>query len=251
MRSTKARQRLPGLLSGAALLLASVAITVGCISTAELLGGSDDDKDATALKWSAAPGGPGDHNGNRGPSTPPGAPSTGSRGGGRGDDDNRNDNSDNGNANDNTDNGNDNNGNENDNADDNRNDNTDNGNDNTDDNGNDNEAPPCPDGNYRVRTELGGEATGEMEYRELVAGCKRFRVSVEGLAPNATFDVVINTTAVGQILTDSKGRGELEFDTEDGNFPASFPRVNVGDVGFVDRSFGEFSLDCPGSQTCS
>lgn len=139
----------------------------------------------------------------------------------------------------------------NDNADDNANDNADNGNDNAD-NGNDNGAS-CPDGTFRVRADLagGGDATGEIEYRLQPGGCERFRVRIDGFAAG-TYDVTINAAVVGRITADSRGRGELEFDTEDGTFPADFPEVHIGDIGGVGGLVsGILAPDCPADvNTC-
>ena len=130
----------------------------------------------------------------------------------------------NSNANDNTDdNSNDNAGNSNDNSDD-------NANDNSDDNSNDNTGDGlCPDGSTRLGGEIDSPVELEAEYRLFPAGCARFRVKVRDYVAG-TYDVQINGTAVGSIVVGDNGRGELEFDTEDGSFPASFPMMAMGDV---------------------
>ncbi|MCG3125722.1 MAG: hypothetical protein CHACPFDD_00548 [Phycisphaerae bacterium] len=126
-----------------------------------------------------------------------------------------------------------------------------NGNDNgtgNDNGGNDNGGGgTCGDGSTQVATTLtsSGGAEGEMEYRDLPGGCKRFRARVENFAAATTFSVFINGVDVGQITTDSRGRGELRYDTEDGTFPADFPGITVGDVGDVGHvATGTFGSDC-------
>lgn len=167
--------------------------------------------------------------------------------------DNSNDNGA-GNTNDNgADNGNDNGaGNTNDNGADNGNDN---GAGNTNQNDNGSSGDICADGTYRVDTDLtdGGDGDGDMQFRVLVGGCTRFRARVdEGLAPGS-YDVAINNVVVGHIVVDSRGRGELELDSEDGTLPAGFPHVAIGDVGDIGGVlFGTFALDCPQvPQTCN
>lgn len=121
-----------------------------------------------------------------------------------------------------------------------------NGNSNVNGNGNDNGGGgPCPDGSFRVSTELSGTGAGEAEYRLLPGGCERFRVRVEGTLAGRTLDVIVDSVVVGQIVTDSRGRGELELDSEDGTWPAGFPQVDIGDVVQVGAVLsGTFALDC-------
>jgi hypothetical protein len=144
---------------------------------------------------------------------------------------------DNGNTNDNGDD------NTNDNGDDNTNDNgddntNDNGNGNTNDNGNGNDnggGDFCADGSIRLRADdmAGyGDAEGELRYRWLPGGCERFRVKLKDFPPGV-YDVFINDVVVAQVVTDSDGDADVEFDTEDGTFPMDFPEVFAGDVGDI------------------
>ncbi len=154
-------------------------------------------------------------------------------------DDNANANGGNANVNDNgnvnADNGNDNGGNSN--ANDNANVNG--------DNGNENGGGPCPDGSFRVRSDFAGDGEGEAEYRLLPDGCERFRCRVDDAPADRTLDVIVDGVVVGQIRTDSRGRGEIELDSEDGTWPVGFPQVDVGDSVQVGGALsGMLTLDC-------
>ena len=73
---------------------------------------------------------------------------------------------------------------------------------------------------------------------------KRFRVDVDGVTPGV-HTVFLGGVDVGQISTDDRGRGRLEFDTADGTWPQGFPDVFVGDVVDVGgRVSGAFFLNC-------
>jgi hypothetical protein len=135
-----------------------------------------------------------------------------------------------------------------------------NGNDNGVPNGNDNGVPngnandngggggTCPDGSVQLSTTLSGSGTGTMEYRRFSATCARFRVRVEGFPGSSTFQVYVNNVVVGSLSTDSRGRGELRYDTADGNFPSSFPLLQPGDIGDVGhRVAGTLGIDCSDS----
>jgi len=148
-------------------------------------------------------------------------------------DDNGNDNTGNTNGNDNT-------GNTNTNT--NTNDNTGNGNTNT--NTNDNTSGGlCPDGSTRLEGEIDSPVELEAEYRLSAAGCERFRVEVENYAAG-TYDIVVNGMLVGTIQVGGDGRGEQEFDTEDGDFPADFPLMAIGDVVQVGAHSVTMGNDC-------
>ncbi|MBL8877992.1 MAG: hypothetical protein JNG88_02640 [Phycisphaerales bacterium] len=125
---------------------------------------------------------------------------------------------------------------------------TTNGNDNGTTNGNDNGGGggTCPDGSTQLSASLSGGGSGSAEYREVAGGaCKRFRVRTDSGPANSALTVRIQGVAVGTLFTDSRGRGELRYDTSDGNFPANFPAVHTGDVVTVGTSIsGTLTLDC-------
>ncbi|MEP0845310.1 MAG: hypothetical protein HRF50_00655 [Phycisphaerae bacterium] len=236
-----------GMSLAAGLVLALIG---ACVTDSSLLDGG---KDGELINSPRSPG----HSLNSGPG------SGGNHGSGHGGfshenengDDNSNANGDNGNVN--GDNGNVNGDNGNVNGDngnvngDNGNVNGDNGNVNGDngnvngDNGNDNGGGgPCPDGSFRISAALSGSGSGELEYRRLASGCQRFRARIDD-APVGTHDVVVDGVVVGQIVTDSRGRGELEFSTAAGTWPADFPELAIGEQGSVGGVLsGTFALDC-------
>lgn len=134
--------------------------------------------------------------------------------------------------------------------DDNGNDNDENGNKNenenendNDDNGNDNGGGVCQDGSIRLEGEMDSPAELRAEYRLLPAGCERFRVRV-GDYPAGVYDILIDSAVVGTITVTGDGRGEREFDTEDGNFPPDFPDVALGDVVRVGPHEVTLGSDC-------
>jgi hypothetical protein len=88
----------------------------------------------------------------------------------------------------------------------------------------------CPNGEFRVAGSLSGVGpqTGFAEYR-LEPDRERFRVDVSGFTPGS-YSVTLNGVNVGTIFVGSNGSGSLDYDTNDGNFPPSFPTVNCGDV---------------------
>ena len=130
------------------------------------------------------------------------------------------------------------------------------GNDNggNDNGGNGNGGDVCPDGSFEIDGDLfdGGDEVGDAEYRESAGGCVRFRVRVEDFAAGS-YEVVAADTVVGFINVGSDGRGELEYDTEDGTFPDMFPVLMIGDVvevgGFASATL---VLDCsPDPDSCN
>lgn len=94
------------------------------------------------------------------------------------------------------------------------------------------EGPPCDVGVGRVELValIHGQASafGTAQYR-LRPDRERFILDVSGFPPGSHAVFVANV-AVGQINVNGAGVGSLEYDTHDGNFPPSFPNVNVGDV---------------------
>lgn len=106
---------------------------------------------------------------------------------------------------------------------------------NTNTNGNDNNSNDntgggiCSDGSTRLEGAMESPVGLEAEYRRHPAGCARFRVKVRDYA-SGTYDILVNGVLVGNIQVDGDGRGEQEFDTSDGNFPADFPQMVLGDV---------------------
>ncbi len=56
--------------------------------------------------------------------------------------------------------------------------------------------------------------------------------------------MLINGLSVGTLRTDSGGKGELRYDTEDGNFPSNFPEVQPGDVVSVGTLSGTLQTHC-------
>ncbi len=98
---------------------------------------------------------------------------------------------------------------------------------------------------------MSGDDNNEAEYRNLVAGCERFRVRVRALAPFTTYAVDINGVVVGMLTTDEDGRGELRYDSSDGNFPPDFPFIQAGDVVSVGPVSGVFGLDCSSNANCN
>ncbi|TWU44590.1 hypothetical protein Poly51_60210 [Rubripirellula tenax] len=80
------------------------------------------------------------------------------------------------------------------------------------------------------KTYLSGIGTAEIEF-EKERGETEFEVEVRGFAPNASFPVMIGGVLVGQIRTDSRGRGKLEYQIGDDHyrpFPAEFPVIEAG-----------------------
>ncbi|MFQ5413179.1 MAG: right-handed parallel beta-helix repeat-containing protein [Phycisphaerae bacterium] len=74
-----------------------------------------------------------------------------------------------------------------------------------------------------------GAINGEARYK-LEVDRERFRVRVFQGPPFATFDIRVANVVVGQLTLDGTGDADVEFDTNDGNFPPNFPEVDVGDA---------------------
>lgn len=71
-------------------------------------------------------------------------------------------------------------------------------------------------------------ANGIAEYK-LKPDRERFQVEVFNLPPNQTIPVTLNGMVVGQLHTGNQGSDEIDYDTDDGNFPAWFPEVQTCD----------------------
>lgn len=117
-------------------------------------------------------------------------------------------------------------------------------------NGNDNGGGDCPDGSTQLETGLSDG--GDAEYRRFPQGCARFRVRTRNAPAFTMLPVTINGVIVGTLTTDDRGRGELRYDTSDGNFPPNFPAVQAGDVVGVGGSIsGVFGNDCSSNSNCN
>lgn len=72
----------------------------------------------------------------------------------------------------------------------------------------------------------------------------RFSVELTGVTPNASIQVTIGSTVVGQVETDASGNGELNFSTDpQGNelpFPVNFPGINAGTMIYLGSANGSF-----------
>lgn len=80
------------------------------------------------------------------------------------------------------------------------------------------------------KTYLSGNGTAEIEF-EKERGETEFEVEARGFAPIASFPVTIGGVLVGQIHTDSRGRGKLEYEIGDDHyrpFPTDFPVIETG-----------------------
>ena len=72
----------------------------------------------------------------------------------------------------------------------------------------------------------GGIADGKAEYRDRGLE-EKVKVQIEDVAKNALFTVKIEGVRVGVITTNSLGTGELERNTNDGQF---VPSIQKGDL---------------------
>ncbi|TWU51410.1 dockerin type I domain-containing protein [Rubripirellula reticaptiva] len=95
------------------------------------------------------------------------------------------------------------------------------------------------------RTILSGVGTGTVEF-ERDNRESDFEVKASGLAANASLAVSIDGTVVGQLRTNSRGQGKLEFEVGDDDgrpFPASFPSIAAGSTIRIGSSLtGTFAL---------
>lgn len=89
--------------------------------------------------------------------------------------------------------------------------------------------PSFPGGYYHpeyVAVMPGVEA--EYEYKHAAYGGREFEVEATFLAANTAYQVYVNNTFVGYLLTNGEGEGKLKYDDRLGNFPANFPAIGVG-----------------------
>lgn len=81
-------------------------------------------------------------------------------------------------------------------------------------------------------------ATGKIEFEsEVDDGVQESKLNVEirNATPNTTLDVTVNGVVIGQITTDTNGRGKLKFrsqpdDSDEQLFPTDFVALVAGDV---------------------
>ncbi|HUN82578.1 MAG TPA: hypothetical protein VMV81_13825 [Phycisphaerae bacterium] len=108
-------------------------------------------------------------------------------------------------------------------------------------------AANCNDGATAYNAVLIG-ATGQaggMAYRASADGCREFIVRVAGFPPGG-YAVTVQTTNVGQITVGTDGKGQLIYDTKEGNFPSNFPGLTIGDPADVGAlAAGRFIGACP------
>ncbi len=89
-------------------------------------------------------------------------------------------------------------------------------------------------------------ANGIAEYK-LKPDRERFQVEVFNMPPNQTLPVTLNGMVVGQLHTGSQGSDEIDYDTDDGNFPAWFPEVQTCDeVAVGGLLVGSFQIEGAG-----
>ncbi len=102
------------------------------------------------------------------------------------------------------------------------------------------EEPPCNEEARReyVATYFGPGATLAFAHYRIRPGRERFDVGLTGF-PAGQHAISINGVIVGQIFVGGGGNGNLEFDTNDGNFPPGFPDVFGGDA----ASFGQIASE--------
>lgn len=97
-------------------------------------------------------------------------------------------------------------------------------------------------GEWKAR--LTGTGVGKAEF-EIEQGEMELKVEVQGLAANSTFPVSVRGFVIGQLRTNSRGKGELKFEIGDDDhrpFPPSFPLIAAGtSVAVGDRVSGVFS----------
>lgn len=97
-------------------------------------------------------------------------------------------------------------------------------------------------GEWKAR--LTGTGSGKAEF-EIERGEMEFEVEVQGFAANSTYPVSVGGVVIGQLRTNSRGKGELEFEVGDDDhrpFPANFPTITAGtSVSVGDRVSGVFA----------
>jgi hypothetical protein len=87
--------------------------------------------------------------------------------------------------------------------------------------------------------------TAKFEAEQEDVGTKyEFKIKVEQASPG-TMDVLVDSVLVGQVTSDSRGRGELKFSNEPGEhnaFPVNFPIITPGTIVQVGNGlFGTFN----------
>jgi hypothetical protein len=87
--------------------------------------------------------------------------------------------------------------------------------------------------------------TAKFEAEQEDVGTKyEFKIKVEQASPG-TMDVLVDSVLVGQVTSDSRGRGELKFSNEPGEhnaFPVNFPTITPGTIVQVGNGlFGTFN----------
>lgn len=97
---------------------------------------------------------------------------------------------------------------------------------------------------YRVRARIrtGTPLEGKGEYRERLRGTtliQKWNVEVNFGTPNTSYEVQLNGSPVGVIVTNALGHAEQEFRTavidnnphdEEPPIPTDFPHINAGDT---------------------
>jgi len=92
---------------------------------------------------------------------------------------------------------------------------------------------------------LTGVGSGKAEF-EIERGEMEFEVEVRGLTANTSYPVSIAGVVVGQLRTNSRGKGELEYEVGDDDhrpFPTGFPAIAAGtSVSVGDQMRGVFAV---------
>lgn len=96
---------------------------------------------------------------------------------------------------------------------------------------------------YRVRARIRSAATeGKGEYRERLVGntlIQKWTVELNRAAPKTSYEVRLNGSPIGMIVTNGLGTANQEFRTtvvddnphdEEPPIPTDFPHINVGDT---------------------
>ena len=104
-------------------------------------------------------------------------------------------------------------------------------------------------------TDASGSATGTVTYRSgsfCGTTSTQFTVSVTGATANSTFDVAIDGTVVGQLMTDDSGAGALKLSSKDSTLPSNFPTtVAAGSVITVSSLAGTLATPTSSGDTDS
>lgn len=122
------------------------------------------------------------------------------------------------------------------------------GSDNGNNNGNaDTSDGKCDDGTISLAADLAGSdgQTGDAAYRELVGGCREFVLELHGFAAGV-YSVTIGGAHAADATVQDGVDFELEYSSDQGNFPSDFPMPSVGDVVAVaGAASGTLIEDCP------